>query len=156
MTTSRRQFLAASAVVPAGAVIAPIEHLLASGRTDEAQAERWAALQSIFGQQHPDAELLAAYEEANRLRDWMDGPESGDDDVPDHIGQRYGELVKLIAALPASTAAGVVAKLSTFTHEIQGNAYSYKGPDEDEGLFPKFIRTAIEGAQKIAQMHTKV
>lgn len=145
---SRRAVLGGTAA--ACAVVAPIEQLLASGRTDADQEERWAALQSMFGQRSPDAELLAAFHEANRLRDWMDGPESGDEDVPDHIGRRYGELVKQIAALPAYTAAGVVAKLSTFTHEIQGNSYAYKGPGEDEGIFPMFIRTALEGARGIA------
>lgn len=144
---SRRAMLGGGAA--ACAVVAPIEHLLATGRTEEAQAERWAALQSIFGQPHQDAELLAAFHEANRLRDYMDGPELGDEDVPDHIGARYVELVNLIAAMPARTADGVVAKLQTFTHEIQGAVYSYKAPGEDEGLFPKFIRTALEGAQQI-------
>lgn len=147
---SRRAMLGGGAA--ACAVVAPIEHLLATGRTDEAQAERWAALQSIFGQPHQDAELLAAFHEANALRDLMDGPALGDEDVPDEVSARYSDLVKKIAALPARTADGVAAKLQTFVHEIQGAVYSYKAPGEDEGLFPKFIRTALEGAQGMRAM----
>ena len=106
-------------------------------------------LSDAKARQHPDAELLAVFSEANRLRDYMDGPDLGDEDVPDHISQRYAELVRQIAALPARTAEGVTAKLMTFTHEIQGAVYSYKGPNEQVGLFPMFIRTALEGAQRI-------
>lgn len=147
---SRRAMLGGTAA--ACAVVAPIEHLLASGRTDADQAERWKALQSMFGQTqpHPDAELLSAFHEANQLRDLMDGPTFGDEDIPDEVSRRYVEMVRKIAALPAHTAEGVAAKLQTFTHEIQGAVYSYRSPDEDEGFFPKLIRTALEGAQSIA------
>ncbi|MFP5513357.1 MAG: hypothetical protein ACLGJC_09775 [Alphaproteobacteria bacterium] len=145
---SRRAMLGGTAA--ACAVVAPIEHLLASGRTDEDQAERWAALRSMFSQPHPDAELLSAFHEANRLRDLMDGPTFGDEDIPDEVSRRYVEMVRKIAALPARTAEGVAAKLQTFTHEIQGSVYSYKAPEEDEGFFPKLIRTALEGARSIA------
>ncbi len=45
-----------------------------------------------------------------------------------------------VATLPAVTADGVAAKLRTFTYEIDGCKY--------EGVFPQFIQTALEGAER--------
>jgi hypothetical protein len=97
-----------------------------------------------------DAELLASYDDVNRLRDWMDGPELGDADAPEEAVNEYDRLIGVIAALPAFTAQGVEAKLQTFTREIQGNDYSHVSASRTEGLFPQLIRTALEGAQRMA------
>lgn len=96
-----------------------------------------------------DTELLRAYEEANSLRAWMDGPELGDEDVPDWAIAKYSRLISVIAEKPAFTAGGVAAKLQTFTREIEGCVYSHVGEGRTEGLLPQFIRTALEGAQRL-------
>lgn len=129
-TTSRRQFLTNTATLPVAAAVASVP-LVARGATV-----------------HSDAELLAAAARAGEIYDAMNHG-SLDEDDPDEVLAEYQRLVAVIAALPAQTVEGVTAKLRFFTYEVEGSQYSYVAPGRTEGLLPQFIRTALEGAQRL-------
>ncbi|NUB24312.1 twin-arginine translocation signal domain-containing protein [Azospirillum brasilense] len=129
-TNSRRQFLTNAATLPVAAAVASVP-LVARGATA-----------------NPDTDLLAAAARAGEIYNEMNHGHL-DDDVPDEVLAEYQRLVSVIAALPAHTADGVTAKLLFFTYEVEGCQYSYVAPGRTEGLLPQFIRTALEGAQRL-------
>lgn len=142
MNASRRQFLAASAVVPAGAVIAPIEHLLASGRTDADQAERWAALQSMFSQTqpHPDAELFAAWREYVAVSGEYDALPFVPDAEMGPWNERLDRCRARMETIPARTMDGMALKLRYLLAAVSEN--------------PIVIDTAVHGAP-VSEAFTK-
>ncbi|CAO3451107.1 hypothetical protein [Azospirillum argentinense] len=128
-TTSRRQFLTNAATLPVAAATVSIS----------------SPCQAFT---NPDAALLSAAARAGEIYNEMN---QGflDEDVPDELLAEYQRLVSVIAALPAHTVEGVTAKLRFFTYEVEGSQYSYVAPGRTEGLLPQFIRTALEGAQRL-------
>lgn len=130
MSHSRRQFLTNAATLPVVAAVSSAP-LVARGAIA-----------------HPDAELLAAAARADALYHSMNHGYL-EEDIPDESLTEYSRLVSVIAALPAHTAEGIAAKLRFFTYEVEGNLYSHVAPGRTEGLLPQFIRTALEGAQRL-------
>ncbi|TWA90675.1 hypothetical protein FBY14_104179 [Azospirillum brasilense] len=112
------------------------------------QANRSVLLVAQGATVAPDAELLSSAARAQQIYDEMNDT-TVEDDVPDEVVTEYNRLINTIAALPAHTAEGVAAKLRFFTYEVEGCVYSYISHGRTEGLLPQFIRTALEGAQRL-------
>ncbi|CAO3372920.1 hypothetical protein [Azospirillum argentinense] len=94
-----------------------------------------------------DEELLSAAARVDEIYHAMN--RATGEDIPDEDVAEYNRLTKLVAALPAHTVGGVRAKLQIFTYAVEGCVYSYIEPGRSEGLLPQFIRTALEGAQRL-------
>ncbi|TWA76876.1 hypothetical protein FBZ83_11717 [Azospirillum brasilense] len=112
------------------------------------QANRSVLLVAQGATVAPDAELLSSAARAQQIYDEMNDT-TVEDDVPDEVVTEYNRLINTIAELPAHTTEGVAAKLRFFTYEVEGCVYSYISHGRTEGLLPQFIRTALEGAQRL-------